>query len=242
MTRIIAHFVVKNEAERFLAAALASASEICDDVFVFDDQSTDDTVKIAKKYGAVCVRSSPTSFMDNESSFRQEAWDAMATTLNPVAGKDWVMCLDADEVLASQRDNEREGLGDLIRRAEAEGADAVDMRIDEIFKVDRGQLFRRVDGFWGDIHGTRLVRFGPGAFSSKKMGGGSTPRPERPPVDARKAEPGILHFGYVLEKDRMDKFERYSSTKRNGHASSHVRSIMAEPILVPIGRPYWVEL
>ena len=48
--RIIASMVLKNEADRYLRAMLQHNHVWWDDLFVYDDQSTDNSVEIAMEY------------------------------------------------------------------------------------------------------------------------------------------------------------------------------------------------
>lgn len=77
-----------NEAIK-LGASLASVREWVDEIVLVDGGSTDGTIEIAKKYGAVVLR------RDNPSIFhinKQRAIDACTS--------DWIFQLDADEVVS----------------------------------------------------------------------------------------------------------------------------------------------
>lgn len=76
---------VYNE-EKNLEACLASVKDITDDIVIVDGSSTDDTVVIAKKFGAhVVVTDNPPIFHIN----KQKAID--------MAKHEWILQLDADE-------------------------------------------------------------------------------------------------------------------------------------------------
>lgn len=82
---------VRNEA-RNLPRCLASLSEV-GEVYLVDSQSTDDTVRIARSYGAEVVQ-----FHYHGGWPKKRQW-AMETL--PLA-YDWVLLLDADEVLSPE--------------------------------------------------------------------------------------------------------------------------------------------
>ncbi len=93
--------------ENNLAACLESVKDIVDEIIVVDGSSTDNTVKIAKEYGAkVVITTNPPIFLIN----RQKAID--------LATKDWLLNLDADERLtpdlASEIKNELDKKNDEI--------------------------------------------------------------------------------------------------------------------------------
>ncbi|MBF0431897.1 MAG: glycosyltransferase [Fibrobacteria bacterium] len=79
--------IVKNE-EKVLGACLASAASLFDEIIIADTGSRDNTVSIAKSYGAKVV-SFP--WQDNFSLARN-------ASLEPANGR-WIMWLDADDVV-----------------------------------------------------------------------------------------------------------------------------------------------
>lgn len=81
------YFITLNEEVR-LAEALAQAVRVADELIVVDSGSTDRTVEIAQSYGARVVTESWTGFA------HQKAFAARQ------CAHDWVLDLDADEVLS----------------------------------------------------------------------------------------------------------------------------------------------
>jgi len=82
--------VVRNE-ESNLGRCLESIKSIADEIIVCDEASTDHTIAIAKKYGAKIIHS---QHLQNFHINKNRAIDA--------ASKDWVLQLDADEVVSSE--------------------------------------------------------------------------------------------------------------------------------------------
>lgn len=230
MTRIVGHLCVRNEADRYLKEVLDWHSQILDEIFVFDDQSDDDTAAVASDFATVEVRTTGSGFMEDESAFREQAWTQMEAVMGLEVG-DWILCLDADEFFVATSATERKELDWALRDL---GETSVDLRIDEVFDVRDGLPYRRTDGFWGDIHGTRLVKYMPkGHFQQRPMGGGSIPTYGYANVwDARNEDFGILHYGYARPEDRQAKYDRYSN--KAGHSSVHIESILQPPTLEPI--------
>ena len=231
--RIIGSLVVRNEEDRYLGRCLSHAFSFLDEVFVFDDRSDDDSAAVAESAGAVvALRDSVTpSFMEHEGRFREAAWRALESLLEP-SGGDWVLSFDADEFMVSSNGDIRECLEAEILRAESRSAIGIRLHFPEVFHFDENDLFVRTDGFWGNIRGARLFQyhFG-GKFSDKSMGSGSEPTYV---VSGKHVDCGslsVLHMGYATAVDRATKFERYSSLVFNGHADSHIQSIPAQPVL-----------
>lgn len=238
--KIYGHLCVKNESDRYLEHCLQWHNEFLDGIHVFDDCSTDDSVKVAESNGAVVSSQSipfgQVSFMSNEALFRQEAWRKMIEVMQPETG-DWILALDADEFFTSWEGSERDALErailvtDLLRDVHA-----VNLRVDEVFDVeDDGTPWKRVDGYWNEISAVRLARYKPEfTFVPKKMGGGSVPSYVEHSYDARLEHYGLVHYGYAREADRQAKYQRYSGLEGNGHSSKHVESILKTPDLEPM--------
>lgn len=225
--RIITTMVVKNEADRYLGACLVWAKTFSDEIAVYDDQSTDDTVDVCINLGALtAVRPNDVpSFLEHEGRFREEAWRWMESATEPQVG-DWILSLDADELLVDQR-GELRGIQDDIQAAASFNADVIAYNIPEIFAGAGGTLYRRVDGYWGSITGARLAAWRPGAkFADRQMASGSLPvgGPQFLSSDAN-----ILHLGYLDAQDRRAKHDRYIALP--GHSSEHVESILAPGML-----------
>lgn len=221
---IFALMVTRNEADRYLDLALAALTLSVDGVFVYDDQSTDNTVDVARSYGAWTTTrpDSVPQFLDHEGRFRQAAWNAFCETTVPEIG-DWVLAVDADELVVADGDAKE------ILASNTDDGGAWNIRIPETFDLRDGVPYVRTDGYWGSIMGTRFFAFQPGGvFRDRPMASGS--EPTFVPNTRRVLEKfWLLHLGYAKEEDRVAKYERYST--RTGHGDSHVASIIQPPTL-----------
>jgi len=102
--------IARNEAER-LPATLGSVGAVASEIVVVDTGSTDDTVEVARRYGARVV----------EKPWRRDFSGARNTSLDAATG-DWILSLDADERLV-------EGQTPMLKRLLAGRADAYYVRI-----------------------------------------------------------------------------------------------------------------
>ena len=215
--------VVRNEADRYLDACLTHAKTISDEIFVWDDCSTDDTVDVARSHGAFVGNRhwNRPSFIENESEFRADGWIVMKTVLSLKEG-DWVLTIDADEFLVGD-------VHEAIESAVEVGYQTLRVSIPEMFLLD--PLSRRTDGFWGKIDGFRLTQYVPGDQRFRSgMGCGTLPAYANRGFHSPKIQ--LLHVGYASVEDRREKYERYSQISDNGHNARHIQSIMAPPSLV----------
>jgi len=227
--RLFANMVVRNEADRYLQSCLEWLEPQVDGIFVGDDRSDDDTVNVAIGAGAVVYtrgKDEP-SFLKEEGTFRSICWNRMVEVFNP-GPEDWILGIDADEFAVGKP------LRQVAEQAHRRGCISVNVRIPEIFLLD--PFSQRVDGYWGGIVGTRLTRFVPGdqKFRQPQMGSGVLPAYSYAGMNwNERNECGIrlLHLGYACEADRKNKYERYTSIVKNGHADSHIQSIMQTPKL-----------
>lgn len=228
---LLLNMVVRNEANRYLQSCLNWCSPHVDRMFVWDDQSDDETVEIAKRSGAeVAVRDDRTpSFLEAEGLFREIGWRRMIDTLNPSV-EDWVLCVDADEFPVPV-----DRLRTITRDAETKGFRSINVRMPEIFRLS--PLSERTDRYWGGIVGTRLMKFEPSSdqtFRTPRMGSGVFPAyayycsnwNERSECGLR-----ILHCGYAHEGDRQEKYDRYTAAIENGHSDAHIQSILQQASL-----------
>jgi glycosyltransferase involved in cell wall biosynthesis len=236
--RIIGHMVVGNELDRYLATSVTALWQVCDEVYVFDDQSTDGTFE-ALADQSICPcwvqRRSDNipSFAQDESAFREAAWRWMSSTVGARAG-DWVLSLDADEILVSDQiamvPHLRQYLEGIAGALGATGSPAVTFNVRECFGFDeRSHPMIRTDGYWGSIRAKRFVQWrADGTFKVRAEGGGSVPS-YASNWNATADKVSIMHFGYAREEDRRVKQRRYAAGR--GHNTKHVASITAAPKL-----------
>jgi len=225
---------VKDEASRYLDSCLSWMSHIVDDIFVYDDRSTDDSVAISIANGCeVSIRpTSIPSFIEHEGKFRSAAWSSFEEIVSPSLG-DWILAFDSDEFLVSGTDV-RSSLGRSIEYAENHGNIGVMLHFPEVFKFSDNRAYIRTDGFWNSIYGPRLFAYKPNAvWNDKPMGCGSQPEyVARGNLSRETYGLKMLHFGYASDEDKYLKYKRYSSLYNHGHSSKHIESILSSSVLV----------
>jgi len=96
----------RNSGKR-LQALLENVKDVVDEMIIIDGYSTDDTVEIAKSYGAKVFSRRPWGYVEPDRMFALKK-----------ASYDWVLYLDDDELLGRKLKNE---LRELICKASKEG-------------------------------------------------------------------------------------------------------------------------
>jgi tetratricopeptide (TPR) repeat protein len=135
--------IVRNESER-LRTAIESVKAIADEIVVVDTGSSDDTIPLAE---ALDARVASHEWHDDFSEARNLSIE--------MAGGDWILCLDADELVPAES---REKILDAISGE----ADAYFVRIESAMRSGAGRcfvnffprLFRKMEGirFEGRVH------------------------------------------------------------------------------------------
>lgn len=246
-TKLFSVTPVKDEADRYLASMLGQVAAVVDEVFVYDDQSTDDSSDIYSQltqFWRVREDGVP-SFLEHEGRYRQDVWDCFQEVCQPSPG-DWVLAIDADELLVSTGTNccLRCEVEQVIKQADAQGAKSVRLPIPEVFGIDAdGVPLVRKDGLWGTIAGTRLFRYERGGkFRDRPMGCDSEPTYVSAGIFSRQALGlRLMHFGYANKDDQIAKHRRYTSLAAHGHLDAHVQSIISPPTLVRVESPVLVR-
>jgi hypothetical protein len=211
--------------------------QVVDKAYFYDDNSDDDSLDIVDAIGNTMwsSRSDGTSFLEHEGKFRQAMWSAFEGCCFPKSG-DWVLAIDADELLSSTGTNccLRCELDKVIELAEKQGAKSVLLPVPEVFALDDdGTPLVRKDGLWGTIAGTRLFRYEKnGVYRDKAMGCGAEPTyVAQSKISRQSLGLHLMHFGYADKADQLAKFTRYTSLQSHGHLDAHVTSIVTTPTL-----------
>ena len=87
---ISANLVIRNESNR-LQKLLPILREQVDEIVVVDQESTDDSLTIAKDFGCITLSDTATGFADTSRELARQN-----------SSSDWIICLDADEFITNR--------------------------------------------------------------------------------------------------------------------------------------------
>lgn len=149
--KIVGLVLARNE-EVQIERCLLSLKKVCDEVWLIDNGSTDDTVTIGKSLGVRIVAI--------EGSTQGEVMARALTLLERDNGGEWLLRLDADEYIEEQN---RYELVDRMKAGEYDENDSIALKR---FIVSEGRVLR-----WGNSGKSsyRLVRIGQIKFDNSIM-------------------------------------------------------------------------
>lgn len=221
MSQLLTVSVVKNEADKFLPSALECWGDFSDHVLILDDNSKDNTAAICKEAGAEVIKNKNKKHTwGNETPLRAKLWDAALARTNP---GDWIFILDADMIPAKDP-----------RHLLQEHVDSVAFVLYDLWtEYSDGLLMYRSDHFWqGHLHPRIwLVRHPePQEWQWSGRGIHSGHLPLNLGFDNTIFAPldyGLFHYAYINPQLRNQKFQQYSSVKRqlNDFEIAHAASI-----------------
>lgn len=209
--RIVGMTRVKNEA-RWIERAIRAALDVCEQVVVFDDHSTDGTDEICAAIDGVLLVRSPFEGLD-------EARDKN-TLLSQLNEPDYVLHFDGDEELAA-------GGADLILGAIREHRYADAWRLPVVYLWDSPEQMR-TDGVYGTFTRPSLFRYVQGRqFGATVYGGnfhcGNVPGPV---TYIARCAARLMHYGYMDRADRLRKFAWYNEHDPGNDLEDHYRHIV----------------
>lgn len=227
MAKLTLMMLVKNEADRYLKQTLDSASEYVDEIVILDDNSTDDTYEICKSYPKVVriERVQGVDFATNESAPRRQLFDMTCET-NP----DWIISLDADEIMENRFKREIRTLIDNPGGNYWFGI---------VFHHFWHSITHyRVDKLWAPCAGPRIFRFIPGyeyTWQQSRLHCGSLPNNIFSNFTGKNTDYRVKHYGYAGSPERTrQKYDWYIERDPNSEMCprSHYDSMLdTDPVL-----------
>ena len=205
--RIGAFLQVYNEVESgHLERFLTLNEDLFDYLFVFDDASTDGTSSVLEPKADIYLRNKTNSF-SNELENKQKLLEAVKSSQLEV---DWLLWLDADEVLYMSRGE----LEALLQLLEEKGADGARFPLLNLWRSD---YYVRTDNYYGTLTKINLWKFSNHLRFEVRNG----LHQELSPVSLKSIEScnfGVVHYGFSKTEHILDKYLQYSSLGQTGWA------------------------
>ena len=221
--RFLGAMRIKNEA-RWLAEVLERALDLCSQVYVLEDHSTDETPGICRSFGdRVVLFSSPFEGLD-------EARDKNYLLDKVIAARpDWVLWIDGDEVL------ERSGPEQLRVAADRAGSEIASYRLRIAYLWDDCRQVR-VDGLWGRFSRASFFRLQGQPLADLRFrtttAGGNLHCGNIPQGligDMGRLEVRLKHYGYLERADRQAKYAWYNQRDPDNEGEDRYRHLAEIP-------------
>lgn len=202
---LTAIILTKNE-EKNIERCISSLG-FCDEVVIVDDESTDNTVKIAKKWGAKVIGCK----MQDFSSQRNWAIEQVKSS--------WILFVDADEVMTKE-------LGDSIQEEVLKN----DANGYLIHRVDYIWNHKFKYGDVGNVWLLRLARRGAGTWN------GAVHETWNIDGRVGKLNGELNHYPHQTVVEFLQKLNRYSTLKANEFYKAGRKTNIFEIIFGPVFR------
>lgn len=194
--------IVRNEEHRYLRQALETHRPWIDRAVIIDDGSTDSTVALCREMLEeipLTLIVNPASLFADEVSLRKQQWETTVAT-----GPEWILNLDADEILTTD-------FGIVRNQLLGGTEDAIYFRLFDMWS----ETHYRDDEYWQAHAYYRpfLVRYRPEWSYEWK----ETPQHcGRFPLTIQHFaygchSPRVKHYGWARAEDRIRKYERYQA-------------------------------
>jgi len=201
--RISVVIITLNE-EKNIAQCLDSVNW-ADEVIVFDSDSVDRTVEIARSYGATVHVES-----------KWYGFGVQKNKATELAQGDWILSLDADERVS-------ENLADEIKNVTSNSEDLAGIEIPRLSSYCG--RFMRYGGWWPD-YTLRLFRRGCGNFSENLVH-------EKMRVNGKigRLKNHIIHHSFESVEEVLDKVNKYSSLGAEQMAKNGIKAGISSALL-----------
>ncbi|MCC2248394.1 glycosyltransferase family 2 protein [Virgibacillus sp. AGTR] len=199
--KITLSMIMKNEASRYLKKVLLQHRDFIDSAVIIDDGSEDNSIEVCKQILAgipTHIVQNKRSTFANEVELRKQQWEETIKTK-----PDWILNLDADELLEDKATNE---IRELINQSDI---DLYSFRLYDMWDEEH----YRDDNYWQShlCYRPFLLRYQPNfdyQWKKKRFHCGRFPANiyHLPNAISRLR---IKHFGWTNAKERQQKYNRY---------------------------------
>lgn len=187
-----------------LRPCLESLRPYCDEIIVYDDGSTDDSIEVYYEFDCKVLRSKTNDFK-NELRHKQQQLE-----LCKVLKADWIFRIDADEILDWR--GASGGLRSLLQESDKPSYAF------HTINLWRSPCFYRLDNSYNDVVFNRLWRCRPDLQFKIEHGLHLTNYPIGVTEGEGFAPFEILHYGFASDEAIIDKYEMYKAHGQSGWA------------------------
>jgi glycosyltransferase involved in cell wall biosynthesis len=221
--KLVGFLQIHNESENGnLVRVLNHMKKFCQEIVIYDDGSTDDSVEVASRYTKYIIRGKTNDFA-NELEHKQQLLD-LALSLNP----DWIIWLDADEVF--DRQAETYGIRALCNYGNANEIDGFSFQEFNLWKSVNNY---RTDELWHKLWQVRLWKNNGKLKFLQEKGLHHQIYPLGLDKTCR-SDLKVIHYGFSSEEKILQKYEMYKKAGQTGKLLDRLldeNGIRLEPFL-----------
>jgi len=203
--RLVGFLQMYNEQEKGnLERVLNHMKRFCDDIVIYDDGSTDNSIDLASKYTSHIIKGEKNDFR-SELSHKQKLLD-LALTLKP----DWIIWVDGDEVF--DRNGELYGIRALCKFGMEKNIDGFYF---QNFNLWKDLKHYRVDETWNKLWAIKLWRNNNKLKFDIKSG----LHQKLHPIGLKKicsSDIKLIHYGFSSSENIQQKYEMYKKNDQTG--------------------------
>lgn len=214
---------------KYVKRWLSDMLKVCNNICVVDNGSTDGTREIL----AATARDHANIFLRYEKmqSFDEGRSCNILHDMAVLIDADWVLALDIDEFIDPESMSEISQLIDIPKEC-----DDIQAWTFPFFNFWNDEKHYRFDGAYADRHVIRLYKFNKDVRPAKKWLHVQMCPDELDRRLIRKAPCRIVHYGYMDEQDRQDKYNLYTSIDKDavvsgGGSDNYKHIIEPNPVL-----------
>lgn len=203
--KLIGFLQIHNESENGnLVRVLNHMKKFCDEIVIYDDGSTDDSVEVALRYTKHVIKGKTNDFQ-NELQHKQQLL-SLALSLNP----DWIVWLDADEVF--DKEGEMYGIRALCNYGNTKGIEGFSFQEFNLWKTTDKY---RVDEQWHKLWQVRLWK-NNGKLEFLQDKGLHRQIYPRGLEKISRSDFKVIHYGFSSEEKLRQKYEMYKKAGQTG--------------------------
>ena len=200
--------IVHNEGAKYLREVIDNSWRFCDEIFILDDHSTDDTIAVCEQLGCNVQQAK------NEWAVEWRLRDELIDWMKLESDSTWFLSLDADDLMDS---------GFIEESKEIMNNDKFDVAFIKIFDCWNDRETYRKDAYFAPYHSPRMMRASTlqGPYEWQKTVKHCLSIPRSIIQDARDqdriaiAKSDDKHFGWLTAADRQAKIDRIKKDDPN---------------------------
>jgi hypothetical protein len=213
--KIIGFTQLRNELSKGnLVNWLTQMFEICEYVYIYDQNSDDGSKEVYKNYPNLVVVESDTNDFKNEIICKGILLEKL---LLEQPDTEFILWLDGDSLLdRTLTDNDNMLLHSICEHAQKNNIDGI---LFEHYNLWRSDIHFRIDNSYHDLsHGVCALWRNNGNLAFKKVNGLHQPQYPSGINSTFKINFGIIHRGFATDYQIMTKYDVYKANGQNGWA------------------------